>query len=164
MLIVSPIRLLWYTEEGNVYQDNIGLFDFNPDSTHDEDYSVRTPDRWPICYEQDDGSDDRRRRLEDLEEDGENDADKDEHEDEDDSDDEENESATQGFFDNYVIPLARKLKECRVFGGSSDECLNYAMQNRNEWEEREAQIIKQMTQDHAPDKVYSNDQPDSISV
>lgn len=30
------------------------------------------------------------------------------------------------FFDNYVIPLARKLKECNVFGVSSDECLNYA--------------------------------------
>jgi hypothetical protein len=30
------------------------------------------------------------------------------------------------FFDNYVIPLARKLKECNVFGVSSDEYLNYA--------------------------------------
>ena len=38
-----------------------------------------------------------------------------------------------GFFDNYIIPLAKKLKECNVFGVSSDECLNYAIQNRNEW-------------------------------
>lgn len=30
------------------------------------------------------------------------------------------------FFDNYIIPLAKKLQECRVFGVSSDECLNYA--------------------------------------
>jgi hypothetical protein len=30
------------------------------------------------------------------------------------------------IFDNYVIPLARKLKECNVFGVSSDEYLNYA--------------------------------------
>jgi 3'5'-cyclic nucleotide phosphodiesterase len=30
------------------------------------------------------------------------------------------------FFDNYVIPLGRKLKECNVFGVSSDEYLNYA--------------------------------------
>ena len=30
------------------------------------------------------------------------------------------------FFDNYVIPLANKLKECNVFGVSSDEYLNYA--------------------------------------
>jgi hypothetical protein len=26
-----------------------------------------------------------------------------------------------GFFDNYVIPLAKKLKDCGVFGVSSDE-------------------------------------------
>ena len=31
------------------------------------------------------------------------------------------------FFDNYIIPLARKLKECNIFGVSSDECLNYAV-------------------------------------
>ena len=31
-----------------------------------------------------------------------------------------------GFFDNYIIPLAKKLKECGVFGVSSDEFLNYA--------------------------------------
>jgi hypothetical protein len=41
-----------------------------------------------------------------------------------------------GFFDNYVIPLAKKLKECNVFGVSSDEYLNYAVGNRAEWEER----------------------------
>jgi hypothetical protein len=38
------------------------------------------------------------------------------------------------FFDNYVIPLAQKLNDCRVFGASSDECLNYALRNRGEWE------------------------------
>jgi 3'5'-cyclic nucleotide phosphodiesterase len=31
-----------------------------------------------------------------------------------------------GFFDNYIIPLAMKLKECNVFGVSSDEYYNYA--------------------------------------
>jgi hypothetical protein len=36
------------------------------------------------------------------------------------------------FFDNYVIPLAKKLEECGVFGVSSDECLNYALENRKE--------------------------------
>jgi 3'5'-cyclic nucleotide phosphodiesterase len=30
------------------------------------------------------------------------------------------------FFDNYVIPLGRKLKDCNVFGVTSDEYLNYA--------------------------------------
>ena len=37
------------------------------------------------------------------------------------------------FFDNYVIPLAQKLRDCNIFGVSSDECLNYAMRNRAEW-------------------------------
>jgi hypothetical protein len=41
-----------------------------------------------------------------------------------------------GFFDNYIIPLAKKLQECNVFGGSSDEYLNYAISNRAEWAER----------------------------
>ena len=39
-------------------------------------------------------------------------------------------NTTQGelkFFDNYIIPLAKKLRDCNVFGVSSDECLNYAV-------------------------------------
>jgi hypothetical protein len=45
-----------------------------------------------------------------------------------------------GFFDNYIIPLAKKLKECNVFGVSSDEYLNYAVRNRAEWEQRGKEI------------------------
>lgn len=37
------------------------------------------------------------------------------------------------FFDNYVIPLALKLKECGVFGASGDEYHTYAVGNRDEW-------------------------------
>eukprot|EP00980_Cylindrotheca_fusiformis_P008044 scaffold1712_cov126-Cylindrotheca_fusiformis.AAC.3 len=37
------------------------------------------------------------------------------------------------FFDFYVIPLAKKLDRCGVFGVSSDEYLNYAEANREEW-------------------------------
>jgi 3'5'-cyclic nucleotide phosphodiesterase len=48
------------------------------------------------------------------------------------------------FFDNYIIPLAKKLKECQVFGVSSDEYLNYAEQNRLEWEERGQEIVLEM--------------------
>ena len=47
-----------------------------------------------------------------------------------------------GFFDHYVIPLAKKLKECGVFGVSCDEFLNYAETNRNEWEAKGNEIIK----------------------
>jgi hypothetical protein len=49
-----------------------------------------------------------------------------------------------GFFDNYIIPLAKKLKECNIFGASSDECLNFALQNRQEWETRGEAIVASM--------------------
>ena len=51
-----------------------------------------------------------------------------------------------GFFDFYIIPLARKLKDCGVFGVSSDEYLNYAVRNRREWEERGREVVDEMVQ------------------
>ena len=45
-----------------------------------------------------------------------------------------------------VIPLAKKLDECGVFGVTSDECLNYAMQNRLEWHAKGVQIVKEMVE------------------
>jgi hypothetical protein len=50
------------------------------------------------------------------------------------------------FFDNYVIPLANKLKECGVFGVSSDENLIYATENRREWERKGHELVKQFQQ------------------
>jgi hypothetical protein len=44
-----------------------------------------------------------------------------------------------------VIPLARKLEECHVFGVASDECLNYALENRKEWAVKGQAIVEQMT-------------------
>ena len=50
------------------------------------------------------------------------------------------------FYDNYIIPLARKLHQCQVFGVSSHEYLDYALQNRKEWEVKgEAQVEHMMT-------------------
>jgi hypothetical protein len=49
-----------------------------------------------------------------------------------------------GFFDYYIIPLAKKLKECGVFGVSSDEYLIYAQQNRKEWEKRGERMVQEM--------------------
>ena len=46
-----------------------------------------------------------------------------------------------GFFDFYIIPLAKKLKECGVFGVASDEYLNYALANRREWEKKGKEIV-----------------------
>lgn len=49
-----------------------------------------------------------------------------------------------GFFDFYIIPLAKKLKDCGVFGVSSDEYLSYAMENRKEWEKRGQLAVEEM--------------------
>ena len=57
------------------------------------------------------------------------------------------------FFDNYVIPLAKKLEECGVFGVSSDECLNYALENRKEWESRGRDIVKSLKERYAEMKL-----------
>jgi len=47
-----------------------------------------------------------------------------------------------GFFDNYIIPLTKKLKECGVFGVSSDEYLNYALENRREWANKGQEVVE----------------------
>eukprot|EP00534_Pseudo-nitzschia_fraudulenta_P004573 CAMPEP_0201120316 /NCGR_PEP_ID=MMETSP0850-20130426/4387_1 /ASSEMBLY_ACC=CAM_ASM_000622 /TAXON_ID=183588 /ORGANISM="Pseudo-nitzschia fraudulenta, Strain WWA7" /LENGTH=197 /DNA_ID=CAMNT_0047386411 /DNA_START=68 /DNA_END=661 /DNA_ORIENTATION=+ len=49
-----------------------------------------------------------------------------------------------GFFDFYIIPLAKKIKQCAVFGVSSDEYLSYALQNRQEWEEKGDEVVKEL--------------------
>eukprot|EP00980_Cylindrotheca_fusiformis_P010482 scaffold2324_cov116-Cylindrotheca_fusiformis.AAC.9 len=48
-----------------------------------------------------------------------------------------------GFFDYYVIPLAKKLRSCGVFGVSSDEYLNYAKSNRDEWVREGESLVKE---------------------
>jgi 3'5'-cyclic nucleotide phosphodiesterase len=45
------------------------------------------------------------------------------------------------FFDNYVIPLATKLRQCKEFGVSCDEFLDYAKDNRMEWEMKGRDIV-----------------------
>jgi 3'5'-cyclic nucleotide phosphodiesterase/Adenylate and Guanylate cyclase catalytic domain len=45
------------------------------------------------------------------------------------------------FFDNYIIPLAKKLRKCGVFGVSCDELLDYAIDNRYEWESKGKEIV-----------------------
>lgn len=52
------------------------------------------------------------------------------------------------FFDGYVIPLAKKLKDCGVFGVSSAECLNYAINNRNEWESKGQMITTELVSNY----------------
>jgi hypothetical protein len=49
-------------------------------------------------------------------------------------------------FDTYIIPLTKKLKECGVFGVSSDEYLNYATVNRREWEAKGSDIVNSLVE------------------
>ncbi|KAG7371467.1 adenylate cyclase [Nitzschia inconspicua] len=48
------------------------------------------------------------------------------------------------FFDYYIIPLAKKLHECGVFGVFSDEYLTYALNNRKEWERKGKKAVSEM--------------------
>jgi hypothetical protein len=51
-----------------------------------------------------------------------------------------------GFFDFYILPLAKKLSECGVFGVASDEYLNYALRNREEWELKGQSVVASMVE------------------
>ncbi|CAB9518478.1 Receptor-type guanylate cyclase gcy [Seminavis robusta] len=60
------------------------------------------------------------------------------------------------FFDNYVIPLAKKLKECKVFGASGHEYLDTAYENRIEWEHKGKEIVEEMKREMAGRSNRSN--------
>jgi 3'5'-cyclic nucleotide phosphodiesterase len=55
-----------------------------------------------------------------------------------------------GFFDFYIIPLAKKLEECGVFGVSSHEYRQYALANREEWVSKGEQIVAEMKAKYGP--------------
>jgi class 3 adenylate cyclase len=56
-----------------------------------------------------------------------------------------------GFFDFYIIPLAKKLSECGVFGVSSDEHLAYALENRREWELKGQEVVAKLVHKYCGD-------------
>jgi hypothetical protein len=51
------------------------------------------------------------------------------------------------FFDEYVIPLVQKLKDCGIFGGGAaggggdEEYLRYGLSNRATWEEKGQELV-----------------------
>jgi hypothetical protein len=47
------------------------------------------------------------------------------------------------FFDNYALPLAERLRECGAFGVSSDEYVTYVEKNREEWQAKGIEVVKQ---------------------
>ena len=48
--------------------------------------------------------------------------------------------------------MAKKLKECGVFGVSSDEYLNYALENRREWAAKGEDVVAKMVAKYAVDE------------
>jgi hypothetical protein len=55
------------------------------------------------------------------------------------------------FFDFYVIPLAEKLSECRVFGMTSDETLTLTHENRREWEWKGRDVVAMLVDKYCRD-------------
>merc|ERR1711935_232757 len=51
------------------------------------------------------------------------------------------------------------MGECHVFGVASDECLNYALENRKEWEVKGQAIVQQMIR-----KVKQEDSPKLATI
>lgn len=62
------------------------------------------------------------------------------------------------FFDFYVLPLAKKLKECGVFGVSGDEYLNYAKTNRDAWEVQGEALVKEFLSDYKQFRLEEEEQ------
>lgn len=51
------------------------------------------------------------------------------------------------FFDNYIIPLASKMRDCKVFGVHCDEFLDFASNNRAEWANKGKSIVAEWDKD-----------------
>eukprot|EP00980_Cylindrotheca_fusiformis_P020401 scaffold7425_cov66-Cylindrotheca_fusiformis.AAC.2 len=67
-----------------------------------------------------------------------------------------------GFFDFYVIPLAKKLQSCGVFGVSSHEYLNYAMANKDEWVREGESLVQQLLAKFKEQNAHLTDPQDRL--
>jgi class 3 adenylate cyclase len=65
------------------------------------------------------------------------------------------------FFDNYIIPLGKKLDECNVFGVASDEGLNYALANRAEWAIKGEEMVQDMVRRYHENKKATEEEAKS---
>lgn len=52
------------------------------------------------------------------------------------------------FFDFYIIPLAKKLNTCGVFGVSCYEYLGYAEKNREEWKSKGIELVREYVENY----------------
>ncbi|CAB9505284.1 Receptor-type guanylate cyclase gcy [Seminavis robusta] len=62
-----------------------------------------------------------------------------------------------GFFDFYIIPLSEKLRDCGVFGVSSDENLSYATANRAEWVAKGKDVVAEMVKQIEEEEAFGDE-------
>lgn len=67
-----------------------------------------------------------------------------------------------GFFDFYIIPLAKKLTECGIYGNASQEYLNNAQENRRLWEEMGEDIVKRYVAEQAEKEKRLSEMSDAM--
>ena len=60
----------------------------------------------------------------------------------------------------WDILLQKQLKECGVFGVSSAECLDYALQNRQEWQEKGEAIVREFQQKYCETTAMETEEDD----
>lgn len=53
------------------------------------------------------------------------------------------------FFDKFVIPLTKKLRDSGVFGSFGDEYVKNAKENRRQWELRGKGIMNEMLESYS---------------
>ena len=58
------------------------------------------------------------------------------------------------FFDDFVIPLAKKLRDCERFGNAGEDALTSAQANRKEWVVKGVAIIDEFKKNYADHKVH----------
>jgi hypothetical protein len=62
------------------------------------------------------------------------------------------------LFKSRILPLAQSVRACGVFGAVSDQYMNYAEQNRREWEQKgketvQGYLLKYAQQEGKPPKI-----------
>mmetsp|Transcript_33847 Transcript_33847/g.82044 ORF Transcript_33847/g.82044 Transcript_33847/m.82044 type:complete len:139 (-) Transcript_33847:201-617(-) len=69
-------------------------------------------------------------------------------------------------FDFYSIPLSKKLRDCGVFGATSDENLNYTESNRALWVQGGEAIVQEILAKYQPKTslAHDNDTEDDDAV
>jgi hypothetical protein len=64
-----------------------------------------------------------------------------------------------GFFDHYVIPLAKKMKEAGVFGSAGAPYLAFATSNKEMWEASGPQAVEVLIEETKA--MFDDDDDDS---